>query len=96
MTNIISNKEVIESVRERVLNMLGKRRNGSWQGTMSELMTAISGRRAPEVFPGSASSLRRIVNKVLPSLRKQGYAIQFTRTTDSDRRRIVTFTRKNA
>ncbi len=92
MRNVLSNKEVITTVRSRVLNLL-QRRNGSWQGTMSDLLDAISSGRRPEVWPGSASSLRRVVDQVVPSIRRQGYRVQFTRTTDHERRRLVSFTR---
>jgi hypothetical protein len=95
MTNMLKNKEVVSTVRERVLSLLN-RRNGTWQGTMSDLLTAIAGRSTPEVWPGSASSLRRVVNKVVPSIRREGYRVSFTRTSDHDRKRVVSFSRRTA
>lgn len=92
MKNITSNKEVINSVFTRVISLL-ERRKGTWEGTMSDLLTGISGRRAPEVFPGSASSLRRIVNKMVPAIRREGYRVEFLRTSDRARTRLVSFTR---
>lgn len=93
MRNILSNKEVVQTVRSRVLTLL-QRRNGNWEGTMSDLMNALTrGRQAPELFPGSPSSLRRVMNKVVPTLRREGYRVQFTRTTDHERRRLVSFSR---
>lgn len=91
MRNILSNKEVVTTVRSRVLSLL--RRRVSWQGTMTDLLRAISTRRVPEVWPGSPSSLRRIVNQVIPALRREGFEVEFTRTTDHERRRMVSFKR---
>jgi len=92
MSNIISNQTVVQTVRTRVLSLL-QRRNGSWSGSMTELLTAITaGRQAPELFPASPSSLRRVINRVVPSLRREGFEVRFTRTTDHARRRLVSFT----
>lgn len=92
MRNILTNKEVVQTVRARVLSLL-QRRNGSWRGTMTDLLDAITGRHTPAIWPGSASSLRRVVNKVVPSIRKAGFKVQFTRTPDHDRKRVVSFSR---
>ncbi len=93
MRNILTNKEVVSTVQTRVLSLL-QRRNGTWQGTMTALLTAISGRSTPEMFPGSASSLRRVVNQVVPALRREGYRVLFTRTSDHERTRVVSFSRR--
>lgn len=93
MRNILTNPEVVQTVRARVLSLL-QRRNGNWRGTMTELLDAITqGRQMPQVWPGSASSLRRVVNRVVPAIRREGYRVQFIRTPDHDRRRLVSFTR---
>lgn len=93
MRNILTNKEVVSTVRTRVLSLL-QRRNGNWRGTMTDLLSAITGRTAPEMWPGSASSLRRVVNKVVPAIRREGYKVSFTRTPDHDRKRVVSFSRR--
>ena len=92
MRNILKNKEVVSTVRTRVLSLL-QRRNGNWQGTMTDLLSAITTGRTPEIWPGSASSLRRVVNKVVPAIRREGYRVLFTRTPDHDRKRVVSFSR---
>lgn len=92
MRNLLSNKEVMQTVRSRVISLL--RRNDTWEGTMTDLLDAITtGRNIPEIWPSSPSSLRRVVNKVVPALRREGYRVQFSRSTDQSRRRLVTFTR---
>lgn len=94
MRNILKNKEVVSTVRTRVLSLL-QRRNGNWRGTMTDLLSAITtGRSVPEIWPGSASSLRRVVNKIVPSIRREGYRVMFTRTPDHDRKRVVNFSRR--
>ena len=92
MSNILTNKTVIETVKTRVLSLLNRRR-GAWQGTMTDLLNAIThNRTTPEVWVGSPSSFRRVVDQVVPSIRREGYTVQFTRTSDKDRRRVVSFT----
>lgn len=93
MRNITTNPEVVQTVRSRVLTLLN-RRNGAWRGTMTELLEAITqGRQVPSVWPGSPSSLRRVVNRVMPAIRRAGFRVQFVRTPDHERRRLVTFSR---
>lgn len=94
MTKILKNPEVRETVETRVLSLLN-RRNGRWQGTMTELLDAItSGRQTPEAFPASPSSLRRVVDRVVPALRRRGFRVQFLRSSDHERTRLVSFSRK--
>ncbi len=90
--NMLKNKEVTETVSSRVISMLDRRANG-WQGTMTDLLTAITLRTRPEVFPSSASTLRRVVNQALPAIRRAGYRVSFSRTSDHERTRLVSFAR---
>jgi hypothetical protein len=92
MRNILSNKEAIENVRNRVLSLLGRRR-GKWSGSMTELLSAITGKKVPQVWPGSASILRRMIDQVVPAIRRQGYTVEFSRTPDHNRKRVVKFSR---
>lgn len=94
MRNILTNKKVAKAVRTRVLSLLERRRNGKWQGTMTDLLLAITGSETPEVWPGSPSSLRRIVDRVAPSIRRAGFKVEFSRTTDHNRKRVISFTRR--
>jgi len=93
--NRVSN-EVVElrnTVKDRILSLLN-RKNGEWVGTMTQLDTAITSRRSvPENWPGSASALRRVVDAVVPSLRKAGVSVRFERTPDHDRKRMVVLTK---
>lgn len=92
MVSIVNNPQVVETVRSRVLSLLSRRNN--WRGTMTDLLNAIALRgRQPEVWPGSASSLRLVMNRLVPSIRKAGFKVQFSRTTDRERRRVVSFER---
>ena len=89
--------EVKDVVRTRLLSMLSKRTQ--WNGTMTELNDAIrsfSGRAVPSEWPGSASVLRRVVNTVVHSIRKAGYRVEFSRTPDRERRRVVSFSRRES
>lgn len=91
MSNIIANREVIQDVRSRVLTFLARQENGTWQGTMTDLLQAISARKAPNTFPASASSLSRMVSGMVRTFRKEGYNVRFNRTPDSARQRLVSF-----
>ncbi len=91
MTNVVNNPVVLKTVRARVFSLLSRHR-GSWEGTMTELLDAITrNRQIPEVWPGSPSSLRRVVNKMLPAIRHAGVRVNFTRSTGHDRTRYVSF-----
>lgn len=92
MVSVINNPEVVKVVKERVISMLERR--GNWEGTMTDLLDVISSRRSqPNIWPGSASSLRRIFDQVVPSIRRAGFRVSFTRTSDRARQRMVSFTR---
>lgn len=83
---------LIETVSTRILTLLNRKR-GSWNGTMTELNVAITtGRNIASNWPKTPSVLRRVVNVVVPTLRKSGVRVQFGRTTDHMRTRFVSFT----
>jgi hypothetical protein len=85
--------ELRQSIQTRIITLLD-RRNGIWNGTMTQLNTAITTglrRATPAGWPQTPSVLRRVVNVVIPSLRKSGVRVQFTRTTDHMRTRLVSF-----
>ena len=90
-SGILENKDLRDIVRDRVLSFI-RRRKGAWEGTMTELLSNIStGRQLPEYWPGSGASLRRIINPLLPAIRRAGFRVEFSRTTDHGRTRIVSF-----
>ncbi len=69
-----------------------ERNKGQWEGTMTELNTAarkVLGRSVPENWPGSPSSLRTNLNRVVRRVREAGVSVKFTRATDRNRTRLV-------
>ena len=87
-------QELSQTVRTRIMTLL-TRRNGSWDGTMTELSRAITTgikRTVPSNWPKTPSLLRVVVNTVVPSLRSAGVSVKFGRTTDHSRTRFVRFT----
>lgn len=86
-------RELVQNIQTRITTLL-TRKNGSWNGTMTELNHAITSglrRATPTNWPKTPSVLRRVVNSVVPSLRKSGVRVQFGRTTDHSRTRFVSF-----
>lgn len=89
------NNTAFSSIKERILTLLD-RKNGNWNGSMTELNRAITAglrRSTTTDWPKSPSMLRRVVNTVVPSLRAAGVSVQFGRTTDHSRSRFVSFTK---
>lgn len=93
-TRFVADRELVQNVQQRIITLLSRTRNGLWNGTMTELNRAITTglRRAmPTNWPKSPSILRRVINVVVPSLRRTGVSVHFGRTTDHSRRRFVSF-----
>jgi hypothetical protein len=87
-------RDLVQNIQTRIQTLL-TRRNGSWNGTMTELNQAITSglrRATPMNWPKTPSVLRRVVNSVVPALRRSGVRVQFGRTTDHSRTRFVSFT----
>lgn len=90
---IYVDRELSQNIQTRITTLL-TRRNGSWNGTMTELNHAITQglrRATPNNWPKTPSVLRRVINGVIPSLRRSGVRVQFGRTTDHARTRFVSF-----
>lgn len=86
-------RELNQNIQTRILTLLN-RKNGHWNGTMTELNTAITAglrRATPSNWPKTPSVLRRVINGVVYSLRRSGVRVQFGRTTDHSRTRFVSF-----
>lgn len=86
-------RELSQNIQARITTLL-TRKHGTWNGTMTELNHAITQglRRAiPNNWPKTPSVLRRVINVVIPSLRRSGVRVQFGRTTDHMRTRFVSF-----
>lgn len=85
-----------DAVRERVLTLVD--RKSEFVGTMTDLDRALTSgirRAAPSVWPGSPSTLRKVLNTVVSSLRKSGVSVKFGRTPDHERTRFVVLARKD-
>lgn len=92
-TRIYVDAELSQNIQSRILTLLG-RRHGNWSGTMTQLNHAITAglrRATPNNWPKTPSVLRRVINSVVPSLRRSGVRVQFGRTTDHERTRFVSF-----
>ena len=89
------NTQVVRDIQARIQSLLSRRQ--SWDGTMtalSEVLTTGLRRSEPETWPGSSSVLRRYVNKAVPALRRAGIRVEFSRTTDHSRTRIVSISKR--
>lgn len=92
-TKMNVDSDLKQTVQTRIMSLLN-RKNGSWLGTMTELNAAITAglrRATPENWPKTPSVLRRVVNSVVPLLRRSGVNVEFGRTTDHSRTRFVSF-----
>lgn len=86
-------RDLVETIQGRILSLL-ERKNGSWNGTMTELNRAITSgmrRAVPGNWPKTPSVLRRVINVMVGSLRRSGVRVQFNRGTDHNRTRFVSF-----
>lgn len=91
MTKLNLNTEQKQNIQTRIVELLN-RKNGSWNGTMTELNRAITSgirKTAPSFWPKTPSVLRRALNTVIPSLRRSGVRVQFARSTDHSRTRFI-------
>src|SRR5690606_20437474 len=65
-----------------------------WQGTMTELhtdMLRFASKKYRSSIPKSASALRSALNRDLYNVRAHGISMKFSRDTDRNRTRLVTF-----
>lgn len=76
-----------ETVKTRIISLVD--REGGWQGTMTQLRSAIGYGRSKSLT--NPSMVRRVVNTVANSLRRSGVSVKFGRTTDHMRTRFVSF-----
>ena len=92
-TRMNVDRELSQNIQTRIITLLD-RKAGSWNGTMTELNHAITlgiRKTIPTNWPKTPSVLRRVVNSVIPSLRRSGVRVQFGRTSDHMRTRLVSF-----
>lgn len=78
-----------------VLNNHDSSKQESWIGTMTELNSAlvkVLGKKQANNLPGSPSSLRVVLNRIINRLRNRKISVKFARTNDHFRTRYVKFT----
>jgi hypothetical protein len=95
-TGVYKNKVLASTIQERIVSLLGKK-GGEWSGNMTELGNAlrtVSRNKTPTNWPSSPSVMRKVVNNVIYSLRRSGVKVNFTRTTDHMRKRVVEFVQR--
>lgn len=98
-SGVYESKDLAGTIKERIVSLLGKKGGDSnkWTGTMTELnqaLRSITRKSVPENWPKSPSVMRRVVDKVVYSLRRSGIKVNFTRTPDHMRTRLVEFVQR--
>ena len=87
--------EVLESdgVALAVVQLLSEEEG--WQGTASQLLTAISSEPLPRGWPDTPRKLSQRLREAQPTLRTMGIDITFTRASGGNRARLITLTRSS-
>lgn len=71
--------------------------NSIWTGTMTDLsneLIKLVGRKNKEQLPGSASALRKVIDRNIGRIRNRKVSVKFTRTIDRSRTRLITLKSK--
>ena len=92
-----NNANNINSIDEIVLNGVLKMidKKSEWTGTMTQLNSQLSKQMGKSAtLPGSPSALRVVLNRVVNRLRARKVSVNFHRTTDHQRKRVVEFRTK--
>lgn len=87
---------VDDMILNGVLTLVNNEPQNFWQGTMTELktnLTKLVGKRLASYLPGSPSSLRIVINRMVNRLRNRKVSVKFKRTSDHMRTRLVRFGR---
>lgn len=95
-TGVYKNKFLASVIQERITSLVAKK-GGVWEGSMSELNVAlrsVNRTKTPTNWPTSPSVMRKVVNNVIYSLRRSGVKVNFSRTTDHMRKRMVEFVQR--
>jgi len=84
------------TVLNGALLVISKAKDGIWNGTMTDLNSAmrkvVIGKKGDiSGMPRSPSSLRVVLNRIINRLRSRGVSVKFGRTTDATRTRHVEF-----
>jgi hypothetical protein len=87
-------RDLANNIRERIFALLD-RKNGSWNGTATDLGRAITTglrRSATENWPKTPSVMRKVLNTMVYSLRRAGVKVEFARV-GHDRTRTINIER---
>lgn len=96
MNTVETEDLVVNTLQKALINdgLLNGKSKSTWVGTMTELHSAmmrVAGRKNSRQLPQSASSLRVVLNRVINRVRCRGITVNFSRSTDYNRTRLVTF-----
>lgn len=89
-TQTSEDKSVDSVVVESVSSFVST--NSNWEGTMTQLSKKISRmlpRSEKNYLPGSASALRKVIDRNIRRIRSRGITVKFARTPDRMRTRLV-------
>jgi hypothetical protein len=92
----VNTPSVDDVVFNGVITFLGKQTSRAWTGTMTELSVGVVrsvSKNSASVLPGSPSSFRVVLDRVVNRLRNRRISVKFGRTTDHTRTRYVRFAR---
>jgi hypothetical protein len=64
--------------------------NGPWSGTAADLLDRITPEHPPRGWPTNARKIAGDLRRLAPALRGSGVAVEFVRSNDGSRRRLVT------
>lgn len=95
-TGVYEKKNLTGVILSRITSLLGKK-GGEWIGSMSELdiaLRSIHRTKLPSNWPGSPSAMRVALNNAAYYIRRSGIKVEFSRTSDHSRKRVVEFVRR--
>jgi hypothetical protein len=84
-----ANRSVVDAdpIAQAVTDLAAK---GPWEGTAAELLDELAPEHPPRGWPGNGQALGGILRRLAPALRANGVAVDFIRSADRHRRRLVT------
>lgn len=89
-----TNVNVDDVVLNGILELVKKNNTRVWSGTMTDLNAAlvkVVGKGTSSMLPGSPAALGIVTNRIINRLRNRKVKVQFTRTNDRTRTRLVKF-----
>ena len=98
-TGGLKDKVLTGAIQQGIATILSKKggSENKWIGSMSELDRALRrviSIRTIESWPGSPSAMRVALNNAVYYIRRSGIKVDFSRTSDHSRKRVVEFVRR--